>query len=205
MLHFMLPCRSIVSYCSASHLPGSCLDSNGIENNVILLSVMTLVKVANEAVIMTILGGPTNYVCSICYSYVAKPARVGTNTRWYPSQKWKPKPRAICERPFWWLVSWMKPTHFMTWSQRASPTSTCPSILKGSQHPSLKTRESMRCSRVFQNEKFQQQFKEKLPMLASLERLYQVGVEMNRFQQEELRQCHGWWWLKWNTVMVFLD
>jgi hypothetical protein len=69
----------------------------------------------------------------------------------------------------------------------------------------LKTRESMRCSRVFQNEKFQQQFKEKLPILASLERLYQVGVEVNRFQQEELRQCHGWWWLKWNTVMVFLD
>jgi hypothetical protein len=63
--------------------------------------------------------------------------------------------------------------------------------VKGSRHPSLKTRKSMRCSRVFQNEKFQQQFKEKLPMLASLERLYQVGVEMNRFQQEELRQCHG--------------
>jgi hypothetical protein len=63
--------------------------------------------------------------------------------------------------------------------------------VKGSRHPSLKTTESMRCSRVFQNEKFQQLFKEKLPILASLERLYQVGVEVNRFQQEELQHCHG--------------
>jgi hypothetical protein len=47
----------------------------------------------------------------------------------------------------------------------------------------------IQCSNLFGKEDFQERFKEKLPILAALDRLYKVGVEVNRFQQEELKQC----------------
>lgn len=62
--------------------------------------------------------------------------------------------------------------------------------VKGELHATKSTTPAyIRCTRAFQNKTFQEQFKEKLPILGTLERLYQVGVEVNRFQKEELRQC----------------
>jgi hypothetical protein len=61
--------------------------------------------------------------------------------------------------------------------------------VEGSRHPSSKSKEHRRCAALFQNTTFQERFKEKLPVLAVLDRLFHVGVEVNRFQREELRQC----------------
>ena len=58
--------------------------------------------------------------------------------------------------------------------------------VKGKAHRSFA---SKRCSLIFKNETFQQRLKAELPILESLIRLYQVGVEVNRFQFEELLQC----------------
>jgi hypothetical protein len=59
----------------------------------------------------------------------------------------------------------------------------------GARHESSKAMNIIRCSSLFGTEDFQERFKEKLPILAALDRLYKVGVEVNRFQQEELKQC----------------
>jgi hypothetical protein len=59
----------------------------------------------------------------------------------------------------------------------------------GARHASSKTVNIIRCSSLFDKKDFQERFKEKLPILAALDRLYKVGVEVNRFQQEELKQC----------------
>ena len=70
-----------------------------------------------------------------------------------------------------------------------------PSLIQDGRHSSQggeknKT-EYERCSNVFVDESFQQQFREKVPIMQSLEYLYQVGVKVNRFQKEELNQCDG--------------
>lgn len=49
--------------------------------------------------------------------------------------------------------------------------------------------EYYRCSDVFKNATFHQRLREELPSVASLERLYRLGVEVNRFQKEELQRC----------------
>jgi hypothetical protein len=59
----------------------------------------------------------------------------------------------------------------------------------GSTHGSKKGEEMTRCSDLYKNLTFQEVFKEKLPVLDILDRLYKVGVEVNRFQQKELQQC----------------
>ena len=67
-----------------------------------------------------------------------------------------------------------------------------PGLLKGGQHASGKGKdkeEYERCSNAFEDINFRQRFKAELPILASLEYLYEVGVEVNRFQKEELHQC----------------
>jgi hypothetical protein len=59
----------------------------------------------------------------------------------------------------------------------------------GNRHTNSKSKEHLRCAAAFKNATFQERFKEKLPILAVLDRLFHVGVEVNRFQLEELRQC----------------
>jgi hypothetical protein len=61
----------------------------------------------------------------------------------------------------------------------------------GMRHASIRSDESKRCSNVYQDASFQQDFKLRLPCLASLERLYQVGVKVNQFQRQELEDCSG--------------
>jgi hypothetical protein len=59
----------------------------------------------------------------------------------------------------------------------------------GAKHASKKNKETTRCSDLYKNATFQEVFKQKLPLLDILDRLYKVGVEVNRFQQKELQQC----------------
>ena len=64
--------------------------------------------------------------------------------------------------------------------------------INGSRHTSTiyGGEEHKRCADQFQNnETFRELFREALPPLRVLERLYNVGIEVNRFQKEELRQC----------------
>jgi hypothetical protein len=61
--------------------------------------------------------------------------------------------------------------------------------VEGARHANVPTRENLRGKRVFGDPSFQKNFTAALPLLAVLERLYQVGVEVNRFQQEELENC----------------
>lgn len=61
--------------------------------------------------------------------------------------------------------------------------------VQGKKHTSMELRMAQKCKGIFANESFQEQFKAQLPVLAVLDRLYKVGVEVNRFQLEELRQC----------------
>ena len=51
--------------------------------------------------------------------------------------------------------------------------------------------EILRCKEVFEEEDFRTEFKAQLPVLATMDRLYQVAVEVNRFQREELSQCNS--------------
>lgn len=45
------------------------------------------------------------------------------------------------------------------------------------------------CKEIYKNETFRELFMASCPALAALERLYQVALEVNAFQQNELRQC----------------
>mmetsp|Transcript_9613 Transcript_9613/g.19552 ORF Transcript_9613/g.19552 Transcript_9613/m.19552 type:complete len:84 (+) Transcript_9613:275-526(+) len=63
----------------------------------------------------------------------------------------------------------------------------------GQKHSSFKKdkkAEIKRCSKIFGNKDFQERFKKELPVLATIERLYNVAVEVNRFQQKELQKCN---------------
>ena len=65
---------------------------------------------------------------------------------------------------------------------------------KGGRHSSLgkgQQSEVERCKKVFEKEDFRNEFKAHLPVLAAMDRLYQVAVEVNRFQKEELSQCNS--------------
>jgi len=67
-----------------------------------------------------------------------------------------------------------------------------PAVMEDARHASghgkSKT-EYARCSKAFIDSAFQQRFREEIPLMVSLEHLYEVGVEVNRFQKEELHQC----------------
>jgi hypothetical protein len=60
----------------------------------------------------------------------------------------------------------------------------------GSRHKSKQSEEVKRCRTIYQNVDFQERFQQGLPILQVLNRLYQLGVEVNRFQQAELRECN---------------
>ena len=50
--------------------------------------------------------------------------------------------------------------------------------------------EKGRCKAMFtKNETFREEVRRLVPAFAVLERMYAVGVEVNRFQKEELSQC----------------
>jgi hypothetical protein len=68
--------------------------------------------------------------------------------------------------------------------------------VKGSKHSSktktgLKGKLQEACRQQFlYNETFRSQARHDLPVMAALERVYQIGLEVNRFQLEELKQCY---------------
>lgn len=59
----------------------------------------------------------------------------------------------------------------------------------GSRHSSKKTEESLECDRIFQDPDFRNQFREAVPLMVRMERLYQLAIEVNRVQQQELSEC----------------
>jgi len=66
--------------------------------------------------------------------------------------------------------------------------------LKNSHHSSInkKTKEALaECKEIYAGETFRKKMFEDLPVLAAMVRLYYVGVEVNRFQQDELEKCSG--------------
>lgn len=64
--------------------------------------------------------------------------------------------------------------------------------VQGKRHKAGRTRETKRCKRVFASTNFQEEMKREVPSLRVLHHLYEVAVEVNRFQLEELRECqHG--------------
>mmetsp|Transcript_10435 Transcript_10435/g.25226 ORF Transcript_10435/g.25226 Transcript_10435/m.25226 type:complete len:537 (-) Transcript_10435:1504-3114(-) len=53
-------------------------------------------------------------------------------------------------------------------------------------------KEHGRCSKLYtKNETFRQAVRDASPHFSAVERLYYIGVEVNRFQQEELEQCRS--------------
>eukprot|EP00536_Pseudo-nitzschia_multiseries_P015709 jgi/Psemu1/43525/gm1.43525_g len=60
----------------------------------------------------------------------------------------------------------------------------------GSDHATIKTTENIACKELFgKDENFRESVRQRVPEFAALERIYHVGVEVNRFQQRELQQC----------------
>lgn len=62
----------------------------------------------------------------------------------------------------------------------------------GGEHSTKQSGEAERCKKRFKDPEFQQQLLEASPELRALNRLYHVGIEVNRFQKEELQQCSSW-------------
>uniref|UniRef100_A0A7S0TDJ3 Sulfotransferase domain-containing protein n=1 Tax=Pseudo-nitzschia delicatissima TaxID=44447 RepID=A0A7S0TDJ3_9STRA len=57
-------------------------------------------------------------------------------------------------------------------------------------HRSHWTKEKPMCQELYlKNETFRDDLRSKIPALRAIERVYNVGVEVNRFQREELEQC----------------
>jgi hypothetical protein len=67
-------------------------------------------------------------------------------------------------------------------------TSRNPQV-RGPKHSLASTKSMKRCTDLFFNATVQEQLLRESPELAALHRLYQVAVEVNRFQLEELRTC----------------
>lgn len=61
----------------------------------------------------------------------------------------------------------------------------------GKLHASLTFDEVQRCRQVYHDPDFQQRVMQKSPLIATLYRLYQIAVEVNAFQYEELKQCEN--------------
>jgi hypothetical protein len=61
--------------------------------------------------------------------------------------------------------------------------------VKGKLHSSGNGAEQRRCKDKFANASFQELLKQKSPFIAAMDRLYKVGVQVNRFQFEELQSC----------------
>jgi len=54
-----------------------------------------------------------------------------------------------------------------------------------------KSKKDTYCAERFQDPQYQQELLKASPELAALKRLYEIGVEVNRFQMQELEQCSG--------------
>lgn len=61
--------------------------------------------------------------------------------------------------------------------------------VKGSSHSSGNGEEMIRCKAVYEDETFQNRLMQLSPAIAAINRLYQVAVEVNAFQKQELDQC----------------
>ncbi len=72
--------------------------------------------------------------------------------------------------------------------------------VQGKRHESGRSRETVRCHKVFQASDFQADMREKVPMIRLLEHLYHVAVEVNRFQLQELKECQGPKGTLWSTT-----
>jgi hypothetical protein len=60
----------------------------------------------------------------------------------------------------------------------------------GGDHATEKTNENLACKELFgTDETFRESVRKTVPAFAALERMYHLGVEVNAFQKEELRQC----------------
>ena len=63
-------------------------------------------------------------------------------------------------------------------------------IIKGGRHSTKHKEDKARCIELYlKNETFQEHVRSSLPAFAALERVYSVGVEVNRFQKDELGRC----------------
>ena len=64
-----------------------------------------------------------------------------------------------------------------------------PSV-QGLDHATPPTTENIECKKLFtKNTQFQQYVRDTIPSFAALERIYNVGVQVNRFQKNELKTC----------------
>jgi len=62
--------------------------------------------------------------------------------------------------------------------------------LTGKDHATKKSEENLACKKLYQtDEAFRETVRQNVPAFAILERIDRVGIEVNRFQQQELRQC----------------
>lgn len=62
-------------------------------------------------------------------------------------------------------------------------------VNNGNKNPSRGGEEKNRCKAVYADKTFQNKLKERLPVLASLERLYSIAVEVNKAHVEDLGRC----------------
>lgn len=63
--------------------------------------------------------------------------------------------------------------------------------VEGSRHTAKKTEESRRCDTIYQELEFRKQFRKAIPLMGTMERLYNLAVQVNKVQQQELNQCMG--------------
>ena len=61
--------------------------------------------------------------------------------------------------------------------------------VQGEAHSTGNTAEIRRCKKVYQDPDFQEELFKRSPALAALQRVYNVGVEVNQAQKNELQQC----------------
>ena len=62
--------------------------------------------------------------------------------------------------------------------------------VRGQSHATRKTPANLACKKLFgTNETFRRSVRDTMPAFAAIERIYHLGVKVNAFQKEELRQC----------------
>lgn len=61
--------------------------------------------------------------------------------------------------------------------------------IEGGRHSAKKSKLSIHCSKLYQTQAFQMRFRRAVPLMNTTERLYQLAVQVNRAQQDELNQC----------------
>jgi len=61
--------------------------------------------------------------------------------------------------------------------------------VEGATHSSGSNDEILRCESIYKENDFRQRIIERSPEIAAMMRLYELGVEVNKFQTEELEQC----------------